>query len=203
MDSAIKRIVDLAGSGLGLLVLAPLFAVAAVAIKLDSRGPVFFRQERIGRDERRFRVWKFRTMQVGASDALHRAYIAELASGAADHQEGLKKLTSDPRVTRVGRVLRATSIDELPQLINVFAGEMSLVGPRPALEYELEHYRPEHYDRFRVKPGMTGLWQVSGRAELGFNEMLDLDVQYAQECGPLADLRILLKTPGALLGRTA
>jgi len=200
--AACKRLIDLAGAGFGLLLLSPLFLVVAIAVRLDSRGPVFFRQERLGQEQTPFRVWKFRTMQTGASDAMHRQYIADLAAGTAP-SEGLKKLTADPRVTRVGRVLRAASIDELPQLINVFVGEMSLVGPRPALDYELQHYRPAHFARFDVKPGMTGLWQVSGRAELGFNEMLDLDAQYAHECGPMLDLRILFKTPGALLGRTA
>jgi lipopolysaccharide/colanic/teichoic acid biosynthesis glycosyltransferase len=197
-----KRAVDLFGAALGLVVLSPLFVMVAVAVRLDSRGPVWFRQERLGQDRRPFRVWKFRTMQAGASDEMHRDYIARLARGE-DTGEGLKKLTGDPRVTRVGRLLRATSVDELPQLLNVLAGEMSLVGPRHALEYELTHYEPRHHERFRVKPGMTGLWQVSGRSELGFTEMLDLDVEYARTTGLLTDLRILLKTPAALLGRTA
>jgi lipopolysaccharide/colanic/teichoic acid biosynthesis glycosyltransferase len=200
--SACKRAIDVVGATVGLVVLSPLLALCALAVRLDSGGPVLFRQERLGRDRRPFRVAKFRTMKAGASDAAHREYIAKLARGEVD-EEGLRKLTNDPRVTRVGRVLRATSIDELPQLLNVLAGDMSLIGPRPAIDYELEHYGPEHHDRFAVRPGLTGLWQVSGRAELGFTEMLDLDAEYARGHGPLMDLRILLRTPGALVGRTA
>ena len=182
--------------------LSPLFLLVAVAVRLDSRGPALFRQERLGRDRRPFRVAKFRTMRMDASDEAHRAYIAQLAAGEV-MGDGLRKLTDDPRVTRVGRVLRATSLDELPQLLNVVAGDMSLIGPRPALQYELEHYASHHFERFAVRPGMTGLWQVSGRAEVGFTEMLELDVEYARSHGPLLDLTILLKTPGALIGRTA
>lgn len=185
-----------------LVVLAPLLAAIALLVRVDSRGPAVFRQERLGRDRRPFRVLKFRTMRVDAEDALHRAYIRQLAQGDAT-ADGLRKLTRDPRVTRVGRMLRATSLDELPQLLNVVAGDMSLVGPRPALEYELEHYRPEHFDRFIVRPGLTGLWQVSGRAELGFTEMLDLDAEYARTTSPRLDLWILVRTPPALVGRTA
>lgn len=202
MWTAAKRAVDVVGAALGLLVLSPLLGALALAVRLDSRGPVLFRQERLGLARRPFRVAKFRTMRTGSSDALHRAYIAQLARGEVEG-ESLRKLTEDPRVTRVGRFLRATSLDELPQLLNVLRGEMSLVGPRPALGYELEHYAPRHFERFTVRPGMTGLWQVSGRAELGFTEMLDLDVEYARTTGPWTDLRILLRTPGALVGRTA
>lgn len=201
---AAKRGIDLVGASAGLLVLSPLFLVVAVAVRLDSRGPALFRQERLGRGCRPFRVAKFRTMYAGVPDHAHRDYIARLARGeAVAEEEGLRKLTDDPRVTRVGRVLRATSLDELPQLLNVVAGDMSLIGPRPALEYELEHYASHHFERFAMRPGMTGLWQVSGRAEVGFTEMLDLDVEYARSHGPLRDLTILLKTPGALIGRTA
>lgn len=182
--------------------LSPFLLAVAVLIRLDSRGPALFRQVRLGRDRRPFEVLKFRTMKAGAPDAAHREYIAQLAAGEVSG-EGLRKLTADPRVTRVGRVLRATSLDELPQLLNVLAGQMSLVGPRPALEYELEHYQPHHFERFAVRPGLTGLWQVSGRARVGFNEMLDLDVAYARDHGPVTDLRILLRTPASLVGRTA
>jgi lipopolysaccharide/colanic/teichoic acid biosynthesis glycosyltransferase len=198
----VKRAIDVVGAGVGLVVLSPLLLLIAVAIRLDSRGPAVFRQQRLGRDRRPFRVAKFRTMRRDADDRLHREYIAQLARGE-DQGEGLRKLTADPRVTRVGRVLRATSLDELPQLLNVLVGEMSLVGPRPALAYELEHYAPAHFARFSVRPGLTGLWQVSGRAELGFTEMLDLDVEYVRVQGPVTDLKILAKTPAALIGRTA
>jgi lipopolysaccharide/colanic/teichoic acid biosynthesis glycosyltransferase len=192
---AAKRALDLAGSAVALTLLSPLLALLAVAVRLDSRGPVLFRQARLGRELVEFTVLKFRTMHAGMPDDIHREYIATLAAGGEG--EGLKKLTADPRVTRVGRVLRKTSLDELPQLVNVLGGRMSLVGPRPALRYELEHYEPHHYERFSVKPGITGLWQVSGRNRLGFRAMLDLDVEYARHGGPLMDLRILAKTPVA------
>jgi lipopolysaccharide/colanic/teichoic acid biosynthesis glycosyltransferase len=189
-------------AGLLLVPFAPVFAVIAVAIKLDSRGPVFFRQARLGRRLEEFTVMKFRTMKFDSSPELHRAYIAKLAAGQAD-EDDMKKLTSDPRVTRVGRLLRRTSLDELPQLVNVLKGEMSLVGPRPGLEYELEHYADRHFERFAVKPGMTGLWQVSGRSRVGFVEMLDLDVEYVRTSGLLLDLRILAKTPFAAISGAA
>jgi len=192
----------MAGAAGLLVVLSPLIGLIAVLVRLDSRGPALFRQERLGRHQRPFRVAKFRTMHADASDQLHRAYITRLAKGDAEG-EGLRKLTADPRVTRLGRFLRASSLDELPQLFNVVAGDMSLVGPRPALAYELEHYRPQHFDRFLVRPGLTGLWQVSGRSRLGFLDMLDLDVEYARHCAPLMDLRILARTPRALFGSTA
>ncbi|MFL5843389.1 MAG: sugar transferase [Solirubrobacteraceae bacterium] len=199
---AAKRALDAIGAAVLLVVLSPLLLAAAVAVRLDSRGPALFRQERIGLGGETFMVAKFRSMRVDTSDEAHRRYIEQLAAGEVEG-EGLKKLTADPRVTRVGAFLRSTSIDELPQLLNVVKGEMSLIGPRPALAYELEHYRPEHFERFAVRPGLTGLWQVSGRAQLGFLEMLDLDAEYARTSGPLTDLRIAVLTPRALVGRTA
>jgi len=198
----LKRAIDVAGSALLLVLVSPVFLALAVAIKLDSHGPVFFRQARLGRGLGEFTVLKFRTMVVDSSAELHREYIARLAAGQVDEAE-LKKLTGDPRVTRVGRALRRTSIDELPQLVNVLLGHMSLVGPRPALDYELEHYQPQHFERFSVKPGMTGLWQVSGRNTLGFTEMLDLDVLYARTGGLWTDLKILAKTPVAAVSGAA
>jgi lipopolysaccharide/colanic/teichoic acid biosynthesis glycosyltransferase len=143
---------------------------------------------------------KFRTMHDGVSEAMHRAYIAELAAGAASG-EGLRKLTVDPRVTRIGRLLRKTSLDELPQLLNVLRGTMSLIGPRPAIPYELEHYAPHHFERFQVRPGLTGLWQVSGRASVGFVEMLEIDVDYVSKASALTDLSITVRTPIAVLPR--
>ncbi|HYF28399.1 MAG TPA: sugar transferase [Baekduia sp.] len=193
-----KRTVDVAAACVLLLALLPLLVTVAVMVRLESRGPALFRQTRVGRGGRRFTVLKFRTMSHGASPEAHRRYIARLAQGA-DTGPGLKKLTDDARITRVGRVLRRTSLDELPQLLNVLAGHMSLVGPRPALEYELEHYGPAHFSRFDVRPGLTGLWQVSGRNRLGFHEMLDLDAEYAATCGPRLDAVILLRTPVALV----
>jgi lipopolysaccharide/colanic/teichoic acid biosynthesis glycosyltransferase len=199
---AIKRGIDILGAAVALMVLSPLMALVTAAVRLDSRGPAFFRQERLGREGRPFRVVKFRSMHVGVSDEPHRDYIARAAAGD-DAADEIKKLAVDARVTRVGRFLRAASIDELPQLVNVLRGDMSLVGPRPALGYELEHYARRHFERFLVRPGLTGLWQVSGRSRLGFTEMLDLDVEYVRRSGPRTDLLILAKTPAALIGRTA
>ena len=198
----VKRAIDLIGSAICLVVLSPLFLLLALAIVIDSGRPVVFRQIRLAREMREFRVLKFRTMKLGASSDAHQAYIKKLATGQAD-EDSLKKLTADPRVTRVGRFLRRTSLDELPQLMNVLLGNMSLVGPRPALEYELEYYRPEHFERFAVRPGMTGLWQVSGRNELGFTEMLDLDTEYARTSSLLTDIKILVKTPMAAISKAA
>lgn len=197
-----KRAFDIFFSALAVLALAPLLLIVAVAIRLDSRGSVLFRQRRLGRDLHPFTVLKFRTMHEGVSSTAHQAYIAELANGNGNDNgngNGLKKLTADPRVTRVGAILRKLSIDELPQLFNVIGGSMSLIGPRPALSYELEHYRPRHYERFLVRPGLSGLWQVSGRNQLGFNEMLDLDAEYAETCGPITDAKIFLRTPVAMV----
>jgi lipopolysaccharide/colanic/teichoic acid biosynthesis glycosyltransferase len=199
---AAKRAIDLIGSTVCLVVLSPLFLVLAIAIVVDSGRPVLFRQVRLARGMREFRVLKFRTMELGATPEMHREYIKQLATGHAD-SDSLKKLTADPRVTRVGRFLRKTSADELPQLVNVLIGNMSLVGPRPALEYELEHYQQRHFERFAVKPGMTGLWQVSGRNELGFTEMLDLDAEYATSGNLLTDIKILVKTPMAAVSKAA
>ncbi len=199
---ATKRVIDVVGSAVCLVLLSPLFLALAVAIVLDSGRPVLFRQVRLARGMREFRVLKFRTMKLGATPEMHREYITKLATGQAD-RDNLKKLTGDPRVTRVGRFLRKTSLDELPQLVNVFIGNMSLVGPRPALEYELEHYQERHFQRFAVKPGMTGLWQVSGRNELGFTEMLDLDAEYATSSNLLTDIKILAKTPMAAISKAA
>jgi lipopolysaccharide/colanic/teichoic acid biosynthesis glycosyltransferase len=199
---AVKRVIDVVGAGVGLLLLSPLLLALAAAVVIDTGRPVLFRQVRLGRGLREFRVLKFRTMKLDSSPDMHMDYIAKLATGQAD-EEGLKKLTADPRVTTVGRFLRKTSLDELPQLLNVFAGNMSLVGPRPALDYELQYYEQSHYARFAVKPGMTGLWQVSGRNTLGFTEMLDLDAEYARSSNFLTDLKILAKTPGAAISGAA
>ena len=196
-----------------IVLLLPLMLVVALVIRFDSRGPVLFRQSRLGRDMEPFTVLKFRTMAVDSSSELHERYIAELAgsqpngngngNGNGQHRENgngadsIKKLTADPRVTRVGRFLRRTSIDELPQLFNVVGGSMSLIGPRPAIEYEIQYYSPLHFKRFDVRPGITGLWQVSGRNRLDFHEMLDLDAKYSQEATLATDVGILARTPTA------
>jgi lipopolysaccharide/colanic/teichoic acid biosynthesis glycosyltransferase len=196
--AVLKRTFDISFALVALLSLIPLLVVIAAAIVIDSRGPLLFRQRRYGRDMKPFTVLKFRTMVDGASTARHRAFIARLAAGGGNGN-GLKKLVDDPRVTRVGRVLRRFSLDELPQFVNVLRGSMSLIGPRPAIEYEIEHYQPRHYERFDVLPGLTGLWQVSGRNEIGFKEMLDLDVEYARHCSFTTDLRVFVRTPLAMV----
>ena len=207
--AAIKRTVDLAlGSGL-IVLLTPVMLLIALAVKIDSRGPALFRQRRLGLDRQPFIVMKFRTMAADSSPALHERFIAELAATSRNGDTpcngngGIKKLTADPRVTTVGRFLRRTSLDELPQLFNVIGGSMSLVGPRPALEYELEHYDQRHLKRFRVRPGITGLWQVSGRNSLDFHEMLDLDVEYSENPTLATDIHILVRTPVAAIHHAA
>jgi lipopolysaccharide/colanic/teichoic acid biosynthesis glycosyltransferase len=195
-----KRLFDFVTAAILLVLLLPVILMVALAVRISSPGPVIYRQRRVGRDMREFTMLKFRTMFEGVSEAAHRAYIAELARCAASG-EGLRKLTDDPRVTAVGRFLRKTSLDELPQLVNVLLGSMSLIGPRPALEYELEHYKASHYERFQVRPGLTGLWQVSGRSEVGFIEMLDIDVDYVRSASAGTDLSIAIRTPVAMLPR--
>ncbi len=183
-----KNITDRFIAVVGLLLLAPLFAAVALAIKLDDRGPVFFRQERVGANGARFRCFKFRSMCVSAEDML---------LDLRDRNEGgpmLFKIKNDPRITRVGSLLRRTSLDELPQLINVVLGEMSLVGPRPPLPAEVDRYEPDVHRRLLVKPGITGLWQVSGRSDLTWDEAVRLDLYYVENWSPLVDLGILART---------
>ena len=207
---AMKRIMDLACSLSLLVVLSPIVAIIAAAIKLTSRGPVHFRQKRIGEYGKSFTFLKFRTMYINNDASEHKKYVRELIAGNATKQpangngngdsngEGVFKLTNDPRITPVGRFLRRTSLDELPQLFNVLRGEMSLVGPRPPLAYEVEAYAAWHRRRFlEAKPGITGLWQVNGRSRVGFDDMVRMDLRYARECSPWLDLKILLQTPGA------
>jgi exopolysaccharide biosynthesis polyprenyl glycosylphosphotransferase len=196
----IKRSIDIAGALLGLVLTAPLFLLAAILIKRDSPGPVFFRQTRLAKDMREIEILKFRTMRVDADDLEHRAYIAAtMNSRARVGANGLYKLDRSDTVTRVGRWLRKTSLDELPQLWNVLRGEMSLVGPRPCLSYEVEHFAPHHFDRFLVPAGLTGLWQVSARAHSTFAEALDLDVLYARSWSLSLDLLLIARTPLQLL----
>ncbi len=205
----VKRAVDVVGATLGLVVGGPLMLLVAVLVKLDSPGPVFFRQERIGVGGRRFRVWKFRTMRAGASDAVHRELIRKLLGNeeleAAHVDSGKRpvyKLVNDDRVTRLGRLLRRSSIDELPQLFNVLRGDMSLVGPRPPLGYEFDQYDHWQFDRLFVRPGITGLWQVSGRNQLTYRQMCELDVQYVRRWSLWLDLKILLKTVPVVLSNS-
>ena len=199
-----KRLLDVLGAAFLLLLLMPVLLIAAVAVKLDSRGPVLFVQERIGQAGRPFRILKFRSMSTGADDSAHRTYVEQLMRGEAAAEGGVFKLVSDPRVTRVGRFIRRFSVDELPQLWNVLRGDMSLVGPRPALPNEVALYDEQAQQRLVVKPGVTGLWQVSGRCELSFAEMVELDVAYWREWSLARDLTILARTPvAALSGRGA
>ena len=192
----IKRAMDVVGASIGLLLTAPIFAAVAVLVRLDSAGPVFFRQTRLGLDMRPFTVLKFRTMNVDTDDAVHREFIkATMSADASPTANGLYKLDRSGSITRVGNVLRKTSLDELPQLVNVLRGEMSLVGPRPCIEYETEHFEPHHFERFLVPAGITGLWQVTARAHATFGEALDLDVAYARNWSLGLDLLLLLKTP--------
>jgi lipopolysaccharide/colanic/teichoic acid biosynthesis glycosyltransferase len=176
--------------------------VIAILIKRDSPGPVFFRQPRIGFNLREFTVLKFRTMHQGADDAPHREYLKQIMSpSATPHVNSLYKLDRGNDVTRIGRWLRRTSLDELPQLFNVLFGDMSLVGPRPAIPYELELYALHHFERFLVPAGLTGLWQVEARAHSTFGEALDLDVVYARSWSLGLDLRLLLRTPTLIFRR--
>ncbi len=199
----VKRGFDIGLAAVLLTLLAPTLLVIALILRRDSPGPAIFRQERYGRGGQRFTVLKFRTMKTDVSAEPHQRYIAALAAGDSSGN-GLKKLTGDPRVTRAGAFLRRTSLDELPQLVNVVRGQMSIIGPRPALDYELQFYDEQHFERFSVRPGLTGLWQVEGRSELGFREMLDLDVQYARAACARLDAKILWRTPFALArGRAA
>jgi lipopolysaccharide/colanic/teichoic acid biosynthesis glycosyltransferase len=191
----VKRAMDLVSAGLGLIVLAPLFALVAVAIKLDSRGPVFYRQWRIGRDGRPFRMVKFRSM-VQDADAL-KAQLAEMNVAG----DGLFKVIDDPRITRVGRFIRKLSIDELPQLFNVVHGEMSLVGPRPLMPDEDDRVDGRFRRRLRLVPGMTGPWQILGPTRVPLTEMVGIDYLYGANWSLWLDIKILLRTFGHVLRR--
>jgi len=198
---ALKRGMDMLGSLVGLILFSPLMLATGIAIKMTSPGPIIFKQSRIGRKGLRFQFYKFRSMYWNVDDQIHREYITNLIKGDLDkiNQGGketpLFKMKSDPRVTRVGKFIRKTSIDELPQFFNVLKGEMSLVGTRPPLPYEVEKYEPWHLRRIlEVKPGVTGLWQVSGRSRTSFDEMVRLDLRYAQNWSTWVDLKIILKT---------
>ena len=204
--SITKRTIDVMGSIAGLVLGAPLFLAMALAIRLSSRGPVFYRQQRVGRYGTSFVFLKFRSMYVDNDPQLHKKYVEQLIAGRVEPQpsagkgQGVYKLTNDPRVTKVGAFLRRTSLDELPQLWNVLKGEMSLVGPRPAIPYEVEAYQIWHRRRvLEAKPGITGLWQVSGRSRVKFDEMVRLDVRYAMRPSVWLDLKILLLTPWSVI----
>jgi lipopolysaccharide/colanic/teichoic acid biosynthesis glycosyltransferase len=200
--SGLKRTMDVVGSSLALLLGAPVFLAIAIAIKATSKGPVFFRQQRTGQHGTPFEFLKFRSMFVGNDAGIHKEYVTNLIAGKAQRHPsdgngaGVFKLTKDPRITRVGAFLRRTSLDELPQFLNVLRGEMSLVGPRPPVPYEVEAYDLWHRRRLlEAKPGITGLWQVTGRSSVKFDDMVRLDLQYARSWSPWMDIKILLRTP--------
>jgi lipopolysaccharide/colanic/teichoic acid biosynthesis glycosyltransferase len=193
------RVLDVVASAALLVVLSPVLLGIALIIRRDSPGAAIFRQRRIGRDQEPFTVLKFRTMQSGVGHAQHRAFVERLIAGdgpgEGDHvKPSFFKIAADPRVTRVGHFLRKSSLDELPQLLNVLRGDMSLVGPRPCLQYEMEAYPPHWFGRFAVKPGITGLWQVSGRSELTLAEMIELDLEYARTRSVATNVKIMLRT---------
>lgn len=199
---SIKRAMDIVGASIVLLVSAPIFAFAAWQIRRDSPGPVFFRQVRLGQGKREFTIFKFRTMRVDTDSSVHKDFIAAtMTANAPTPANGMYKLEREDAVTRSGRWLRKTSLDELPQLLNVLRGEMSLVGPRPCLEYETEFFEPHHFERFDVPQGITGLWQVTARAHATFGEALDMDVSYARSWSLGLDVWLILRTPLHMLRR--
>ncbi|HEV7452264.1 MAG TPA: sugar transferase [Pseudonocardiaceae bacterium] len=198
-EPAARRAVDLMVVVVALLVLVIPMLLVAMAIRLGSSGPALHRQQRVGRGGRLFTMYKFRTMRVGGSDAQHRELIVRELRGEDTSVNGSWKIDSDPRVTRIGSILRRTSADELPQLINVLLGHMALVGPRPCLEWEAAMFPPKFAGRFDVPPGLTGLWQVSGRSTMGTLEMLELDLVYVRSWSFWSDLKILMRTVPTLL----
>jgi lipopolysaccharide/colanic/teichoic acid biosynthesis glycosyltransferase len=201
----LKRVMDVAGSAFALIMLSPVFAVIAVAIKLTSRGPVLFGQKRRGQYGNKFTMLKFRSMRTECDTQIHQDYVSRFIAGqvATSDGQGAKpvfKIQRDPRVTAVGRMLRKTSLDELPQFWNVLVGEMSLVGPRPPVEYEFKAYDFWHRRRvMEIKPGITGLWQVKGRSRIKFDDMVRMDLEYARSWSIWLDLKILIQTPAAVV----
>ncbi|HXJ12539.1 MAG TPA: exopolysaccharide biosynthesis polyprenyl glycosylphosphotransferase [Candidatus Limnocylindrales bacterium] len=202
---AIKRAIDLAGSTAALVFLSPIFAAVALAIKFSSKGPVLFKQERLGQHGKTFTVLKFRSMRTDCDAKIHQQYVEQFIAGQVDGNSGAAakpvfKIQKDPRVTPIGRFIRKTSLDELPQFWNVLRGDMSLVGPRPPLAYEFRKYEVWHRRRvLEIKPGITGLWQVEGRSRTRFDEMVRLDLKYARAWSVWLDLKILAQTPGAVI----
>lgn len=191
------RAIDIVLSALMLIALAPVFLALAIAIRRDSPGKALFRQERLGRDLQPFTIYKFRTMRTDADHARHKEYVLGLINGGGPEQTdngAIYKMVGDDRITRVGAFLRRSSLDELPQILNVLKGEMSLVGPRPPIPYEVDFYPPHWFARFAVKPGLTGLWQVSGRSTLTHEQMIELDIEYTRTISPWLNCKILVRT---------
>ncbi|MGN0144352.1 MAG: sugar transferase [Clostridium sp.] len=190
----VKRVIDIICSLTGLIVLSPILILVAIAIKIDSKGPIIFKQERVGLKGKKFYMYKFRSMVVNAE---------ELKEALNKHNEmsgPMFKIKEDPRITKIGKFIRKTSIDELPQLINVLKGEMSLVGPRPSLPKEVKEFEPWMMKRLDVKPGLTCYWQVSGRNSIGFEEWMELDVKYVDDASIWLDLKLIFKTFFVLFG---
>lgn len=190
-----KRVFDIVGAFVLLLAVAPILLITAIAIRFDSKGPAIFKQRRVGKGMKEFTAYKFRSMCLDGGDQIHKEYIQKLMRGGLERETGgVYKLTRDPRITRVGRLIRRLSIDELPQLWNVLKGEMSLIGPRPAIPYELEYHEDWMLERFSVKPGLTGWWQVSGRSATDYRQMVEKDIYYVKNARWQLDFLILSKT---------
>lgn len=205
-DYPLKRWLDIVGAVAALTLSSPIMLVTALAIRLSSPGPVIFRQSRLGRGGVPFVLYKFRSMRNDADDKIHRDFVADLINGTADGPTphdgpaGEYKMTADPRITAVGKFIRRTSIDEIPQFFNVLKGEMSLVGPRPAVAYEVENYQPWHRRRLlEMKPGLTGIWQVEGRSKVSFDDMVRMDLRYLRRCSLAFDVLILFRTVWVVL----
>lgn len=196
MFKVIKRLFDIIVSFLGLLIFSPLFLLLTILIKCDSKGPVFFIQKRVGRNGKKFGIFKFRTMRINAEEL-----IASFTPEQLKEWKENFKLKNDPRITRVGKFLRNTSLDELPQLINIFVGHMSLVGPRPIVEEELEWYGDKSSVLLSVRPGLTGWWATNGRSEVSYPERCDYELYYVYNCSILLDIKILFKTFSAVFSR--
>jgi len=201
----LKRLIDIVGSALALILLAPVFVILAALVKLTSKGPIFFRQQRLGQFQVPFDFLKFRSMYATTDPEIHREYVKNFIAGraaanaAGAQQRIVYKITDDPRITWIGKFMRRTSLDEIPQFWNVLRGQMSLVGPRPPIGYEIEVYDIWHRRRvLEAKPGITGLWQVHGRSRTTFDDMVRLDLRYSRMCSPISDLKILLLTPKAV-----
>jgi lipopolysaccharide/colanic/teichoic acid biosynthesis glycosyltransferase len=200
--NAARRLGDLVLATTALIVAAPLMVAIAALVRATSPGPILFRQTRLGHLERPFQILKFRTMYADSDHGVHREYVTRMLSGQDPRQHGaaaLFKLEHDARIIPIGRFLRRTSLDELPQLFNVLRGDMALVGPRPVMPWEVELYKPHHRERFQVKPGITGLWQVRGRSRLSWLQALELDVEYVRRQSIALDLWILVMTLPAVL----
>jgi exopolysaccharide biosynthesis polyprenyl glycosylphosphotransferase len=198
---AMKRLLDVVLSIMSLILLTPVMLIVALAIKLDSSGPVIFRQTRLGKNGRPFTFYKFRSMYQQADSSVHQQFVKCLING---DQTSSYKLSGDKRITRMGKFIRKTSIDELPQFFNVLKGDMSLVGPRPPIPYEVAEYKDWHHRRLEVLPGLTGLWQVRGRSLVSFDEMVAMDIDYVEQRSLTLDLSLLLQTiPAVITGRGA